>query len=247
MFEHLDDPTPGRTGTGPQLAAVRNRAREITRDRRRGQLAVGSVTLTAAASVSGIAVLTGAGPLRHLNGQAAGGGAGAHPAAATKPGVPKGGVERPGQTAGVPGSKAVGPMKSPAPGASATNPNGGGCDYYPMAAAQTPPQGYVVNAEPASKQPTLPFRRADGGNATVDLKITCAGIPPEDRTSSEKRTVTAIKVAGFDGYLWHAADEAGVEWTASDHTSVYIKATGADGVRLSDAALEAYAATLPAT
>lgn len=242
MFEHLDDHDPGRIGTGAQLAAVRNRARVITRDRRRSQLAVGSVTLTAAASVSGVAVLTGAGPLHHLDSQAGTGRSGATLAPPAKT-VPSSSVGRKGP-AGVPESSVNPDKVGPASGAASKEP----CAASSGPAASKAPDGYTSTATTSVKPEGHHYVRSDGQDATVWVKVTCAGIGPDDRTSTSTTTYTQRQVAGFDGWSWHSgSDEAGVEWTATDGTSVYIKAVGAPGLRLSDAALETFAESLPAT
>jgi hypothetical protein len=57
MFDHLDDPDPHSLGTDHQLAAARNRGRELARHSRRNRLAVGSAAVAATAGVTAAAVV----------------------------------------------------------------------------------------------------------------------------------------------------------------------------------------------
>lgn len=248
MFEHLDDHNPGRMGNTAQLAAVHNRAREITQQRRRSHLAIGSVTVAVTASVSAAAYAVPGGP--GAGGVRVGAGAsGGHSGAAVK--SAEAGAQAKRASAGLTSTKPSGGVPAgaavPTPTVTDRSP---GCSGAATAAAELPPPGYLAQAVATPKGPdsTLPFRRADGQDATVNLKITCTAIAADERTTTSSRTVTPLVVAGRHGFLWHAgADESGVEWSAADGTSVFIKALGAEGVRLTDAELEAYAASLPVT
>jgi hypothetical protein len=246
MFDHLDDNSPHRTGTAPQLAAVRNRARQISSERRRNKLALGSVTLAATAVVSGAAAagsLTGSGT---ATGQAGTGGIKpADPKAVpgTKPALGAGakkGIEASADAAKA--SKLAAAGLTPATASEGPVTPKPTCDpTLPSLARVTAPAGYSVVDGPNQ----VWAEYAAGGGATVTVKVTCS--PLESSADMAKEGWTAAD-AQFDGHAalqWtHGDSDIGVGW-ATKAGAIYIKAAGPAASRLTLAELEAFAATVP--
>jgi hypothetical protein len=259
MFEHLDDPSSHRTGSTPQLAAVRNRARQISSERRRNKLALGSVTVAATAVVSGAAAAgsligsgsatgqVGSGTTASADAAKASKLAGANapdPSAGpgdkpTEPGVTKS-LDPSADAAKA--SKLAGDGLTPVDGPAASMPPKPVCDTaLPSLAGLAAPSGYSIVDTPSQV-----WAEYTAGGATVTIKVTCSPEESADKMAKDDGwTVGDAQVAGHTAFQWSGKNsDIGVGWSTRSG-AIYIQAAGPAAARLTLAQLEAFAATVP--
>lgn len=249
MFEHLDDNTPHRTGTTPQLAAVRNRARQISSERRRNRLAVGSATLAVTAVASGVAVAGTVGGSRTASGQPGSGSSAGEKSAAPKP-MPadKASIEAKAKKTFDPSDDAAKASKLASEGLAPANGSEGPvspkpvCDpALPSLAGVAAPTGYSIVDTP--DQVWAEYK--EPSSATVTIKVVCSPLESADVMAKDGQIVSDTQFGGHAAIRWTGDNgQIGVGWSTKAG-AIYIKAEGPVASRLTIAELEAFATTVP--
>lgn len=249
MFEHLDDPSPRRSSSEPQISAARSRGRQLLHQRHRTRLAAGSAVVAATAGVTAVAAFGLPG------GATAGQSADATvlPSTAASPSASLSAAATPSATVTSPApASSPAPTTTTAPATTAPATTPATTTAPPTSAAPTTSQppavtpaceheatrlktsvegsGYTLT-DPGSG--VIAWNHPAGPLTALVVGVSCAPFSPDSISPDSKEPVQEITVLGFHSWVIGDPQEGHFElvWNADNGTEVNVLATvgaGAD-------------------